>query len=32
MLPDPDQCWLESDAGRYTSELRIVALDRHASC
>jgi Lantibiotic dehydratase, N terminus len=26
MLPAPDQCWLESDAGHHTSELRIVAL------
>jgi hypothetical protein len=26
MLPGPDECWLESDAGRHTSELRIVAL------
>jgi hypothetical protein len=30
MLPSPDQCWLESDAGHHTSELRIVALDRGA--
>jgi hypothetical protein len=30
MLPGPDQCWLESDAGHHTSELRIVALDRGA--
>jgi len=27
MLPGPDECWLESDAGRHTSELRVVALD-----
>ena len=26
MLPDPDDCWLQSDAGRHTSELRIVAM------
>jgi hypothetical protein len=30
MLPGPEQCWLESDAGHHTSELRIVALDRAA--
>ena len=30
MLPSPDECWLESDAGRHTSELRIVALDRQS--
>ena len=28
MLPGPDECWLESDAGHHTSELRVVALDR----
>jgi len=28
MLPDPDGCWLTSDAGRHTSELRVIALDR----
>ena len=28
MLPGPDECWLESDAGRHTSELRVLALDR----
>ena len=28
MLPRPDQCWLEHDGARYTSELRIVAIDR----
>ena len=28
MLPDPDDCWLTSDAGRHTSELRVIALDR----
>jgi hypothetical protein len=30
MLPGPDECWLESDVGHHTSELRIVALDRSA--
>jgi hypothetical protein len=28
MLPGPDACWLEQDGSRYTSELRIVAVDR----
>ena len=28
MLPGPDECWLESDAGHHTSELRVVALGR----
>jgi lantibiotic biosynthesis dehydratase-like protein len=28
MLPSPEDCWLQSDAGRHTSELRLVALDR----
>ena len=28
MLPSPDECWLRSDAGHHTSELRVVALDR----
>ena len=28
MLPGPDQCWLEHGAARYTSELRLVAVDR----
>ena len=28
MLPEPDDCWLADDAGRYTSELRVVAVDR----
>ncbi len=28
MLPGPEECWLESAAGRHTSELRIVAFDR----
>jgi hypothetical protein len=28
VLPRPDQCWLEHDGARYTSELRIVAVDR----
>ena len=27
MLPDPDECWLRDAAGRYTSELRVVAVD-----
>jgi hypothetical protein len=25
MLPGPDECWLEGDSGRHTSELRVVA-------
>ena len=28
MLPGPEDCWLASDAGHHTSELRVVALDR----
>ena len=28
MLPGPEDCWLQTDAGRHTSELRVVALDR----
>ena len=28
MLPRPDQCWLEHRGARYTSELRLVAVDR----
>jgi hypothetical protein len=28
MLPSPEQCWLEHDGSRFTSELRIVAVDR----
>jgi hypothetical protein len=28
MLPDPEQCWLEHQDARYTSELRLVAVDR----
>ena len=28
MLPGPEECWLESDAGHHTSELRVVAVDR----
>jgi hypothetical protein len=28
MLPGPDECWLESDGGRHTCELRVVALAR----
>lgn len=27
MLPGPDQCWLEHQGARYTSELRLVAVD-----
>jgi hypothetical protein len=27
MLPGPEDCWLEDSNGRYTSELRIVAVD-----
>lgn len=27
MLPAPEQCWLEGDGGRYTSELRMAAVD-----
>jgi hypothetical protein len=27
-LPGPHDCWLEGDAGRHTSKLRLVALDR----
>jgi hypothetical protein len=27
MLPGPEGCWLESEAGHHTAELRIVALD-----
>jgi len=27
-LPGPDQCWLEHEGARYTSELRLVAVDR----
>jgi hypothetical protein len=27
MLPGPEDCWLEDGNGRYTSELRIVAVD-----
>ena len=31
MLPGPDACWLTDDDGRrYTSELRLVAVDRSA--
>ena len=30
MLPAPEECWLESDAGHHTSEMRIVAVDRSA--
>jgi hypothetical protein len=28
MLPGPDECWLESDAGHHTCELRVVAVSR----
>jgi len=28
MLPSLDECWLEHEGARYTSELRIVAVDR----
>jgi hypothetical protein len=28
MLPGPEDCWLRSDAGRHTSELRVVAVER----
>jgi hypothetical protein len=28
MLPSPEQCWLEQGGHRYTSELRLVAVDR----
>jgi hypothetical protein len=28
MLPSPDECWLEHEGARYTSELRLVAVDR----
>jgi len=27
MLPGPGDCWLEDEAGRHTSELRLVAVD-----
>jgi hypothetical protein len=27
MLPGPEDCWLESEAGRHTCELRLVAVD-----
>ena len=27
MLPTPDQCWLQTEHGHHTSELRLVALD-----
>jgi hypothetical protein len=27
MLPGPDDCWLEHNGARYTSELRLVAVD-----
>jgi hypothetical protein len=28
MLPGPEDCWLASEAGHHTSELRIVATAR----
>ena len=28
MLPQPEHCWLELGGERYTSELRIVAVDQ----
>jgi len=28
MLPGPGECWLEHEGARYTSELRLVAVDR----
>ncbi len=28
MLPGRDQCWLEHEGAHYTSELRLVAVDR----
>jgi hypothetical protein len=28
MLPGPDECWLEHRGEHFTSELRIVAVDR----
>ena len=31
MLPGPDGCWLRDANGRYTSELRVVAVDRTPS-
>ena len=31
MLPGPDECWLESDAGHHTCELRVVAVDQRAT-
>lgn len=27
MLPGPEDCWLEDEARRHTSELRLVAVD-----
>ena len=27
MLPGPDECWLDHEGARYTSELRLVAVD-----
>ena len=31
MLPAPEECWLETEDGRHTSELRLVAVDRARS-
>jgi hypothetical protein len=28
MLPAPDECWLQTEDGHHTSELRVVAVDR----
>jgi Lantibiotic dehydratase, N terminus len=32
MLPAPSECWLEDEAGRHTSELRLVAVDLTRLC
>jgi Lantibiotic dehydratase, N terminus len=29
MLPGPDECWLADNAGRYTSEFRVVAVNKN---
>jgi hypothetical protein len=31
MLPAPEECWLETEDGHHTSELRLVAVDRTRS-
>jgi hypothetical protein len=31
MLPAPGECWLETEDGRHTSELRLAAVDRTRS-